>query len=170
MSTLSRLPLVKGGRGMFHRTCDAMRTEHPPSPLHKGEVKVSSSILLPKRNLVKSWPNMRLFFFHRFHNIHSFLYFKLLADTVLMAPQSPPPDWHQKPSLSKVPRLLPALLRDVLILVYSFQLNLFYFIKRFRLFETYKIVFCFFNDKLGPCYIKLFLMDSIKPTSGTPID
>ena len=43
------LPLMKGGRGMFHRTCDAMRTEHPPSPLHKGEVKVSSSILLPKR-------------------------------------------------------------------------------------------------------------------------
>ena len=41
------LPLMKGGRGMFHRTCDAMRTEHPPSPLHKGEVKVSSSILLP---------------------------------------------------------------------------------------------------------------------------
>ena len=33
------LPLVKGGRGMFHRTCDTMQTEHPPSPLHKGEVK-----------------------------------------------------------------------------------------------------------------------------------
>ena len=41
------LPLMKGGRGMFHRTCDTMRTEHPPSPLHKGEVKVSSNILLP---------------------------------------------------------------------------------------------------------------------------
>ena len=40
MSTLSRLPLVKGGRGMFHRTCDAMRTEHPPSPLRKGEVYI----------------------------------------------------------------------------------------------------------------------------------
>ena len=46
MSTLSRLPLVKGGRGMFHRTCDAMRTKHPPSPLRKGEIKVSTSILI----------------------------------------------------------------------------------------------------------------------------
>ena len=48
MSTLSRFPLVKGGRGMFHRTCDAMRTKHPPSPLRKGEIKVSTSILSPK--------------------------------------------------------------------------------------------------------------------------
>ena len=47
MSTLSHLPLVMGGRGMFHRTCDAMRTKHPPSPLRKGEVKVSTSILSP---------------------------------------------------------------------------------------------------------------------------
>ena len=106
------LPLMKGGRGMFHRTCDAMRTEHPPSPLHKGEVKVSSSILLPKRNLVKSWPkeaislvwltenwcfllcwmtclvkswpNMRLFFFHRYHNIRSFFCPALLADRCLV--------------------------------------------------------------------------------------
>ena len=22
---------------MFHRTCDTMRTEHPPYPLHKGD-------------------------------------------------------------------------------------------------------------------------------------
>ena len=32
-------PPCEGGRGMFHRTCDTMRKEHPPSPLHKGEVK-----------------------------------------------------------------------------------------------------------------------------------
>ena len=47
IGTKACLPLVKGGGGMFHRTSDAMRTEHPPSPLHKGEVKVSTSILLP---------------------------------------------------------------------------------------------------------------------------
>ena len=41
------IPLAKGGRGMFHRTCDAMRTKHPPSPLRKGEIKVSTSILSP---------------------------------------------------------------------------------------------------------------------------
>ena len=28
---------MKGGRGMSYRICDAMRTEHPTSPLHKGE-------------------------------------------------------------------------------------------------------------------------------------
>ena len=38
-------PLVKGV-GDVHRICDAMRTGHPPSPLRKGEVKVSTSILL----------------------------------------------------------------------------------------------------------------------------
>ena len=37
VDTKACLPLVKGGRGMFHRPCDAMRTEHPPSPLRKGE-------------------------------------------------------------------------------------------------------------------------------------
>ena len=56
------LPLMKGGRGMFHRTCDAMRTEHPPSPLHKGEVKVSSSILLPKKKKSRNWDFSFYFF------------------------------------------------------------------------------------------------------------
>ena len=42
-------PPYEGGRGMFHRTCDAMRTKHPPSPLRKGEIKVSTSILFPKK-------------------------------------------------------------------------------------------------------------------------
>ena len=32
------------------------------------------------RSLVKSWPKMRLFFFHCFHNVRSFLYSQLLAD------------------------------------------------------------------------------------------
>ena len=41
------VPPCEGGRGMFHRTCDAMRTKHPPSPLRKGEIKVSTSILSP---------------------------------------------------------------------------------------------------------------------------
>ena len=35
---------------MFHRTSDAMRTKHPPSPLRKGETKVSTSILSPIKN------------------------------------------------------------------------------------------------------------------------
>ena len=53
------LPLVKGGRGMFHKTCDAMRTEHPPSPLHKGEVTQNVSL----KNQKKTPDNRRIIIF-----------------------------------------------------------------------------------------------------------
>ena len=32
-------PLAKGGRGMFLRTCDAIRTGHPLAPFTRGRLK-----------------------------------------------------------------------------------------------------------------------------------